>query len=59
MYFRDVVDMKTKKSPAKDNTRKTYRAYGESVTICINKDCILRKKAKCYGFEGCPGFKSR
>ena len=51
--------MKTKKPPAKEKPGKTHRAYGDSATICINKDCVLRKKARCYGFEGCPGFKSR
>jgi len=36
------------------------RAYGEKVSLCINTDCVLRKKAGgCLGFEGCPGFKSR
>lgn len=36
------------------------RAYGDKVSICINTDCMLRKKAGgCLGFEGCPGFKSR
>jgi hypothetical protein len=35
-------------------------AYGDKVSICINADCVLRKKAGgCLGFEGCPGFKSR
>jgi hypothetical protein len=33
-------------------------AYGAEKTICLNKDCKLRKKAGgCFGFEGCPGFK--
>jgi|GEM_PF-6502827 hypothetical protein len=36
------------------------KAYGDKVSICINTDCVLRKKAGgCLGFEGCPGFKSR
>jgi len=36
------------------------KAYGDKVSLCINTDCILRKKAGgCLGFEGCPGFKSR
>lgn len=36
------------------------KAYGDKVSICINTDCMLRKKAGgCLGFEGCPGFKSR
>ena len=35
-------------------------AYGNTSPICINTDCTLRKKAGgCFGFEGCPGFKSR
>jgi hypothetical protein len=32
-------------------------AYGETKPICMNAGCVLRKKAKCFGFEGCPGFK--
>ena len=36
------------------------KAYGDGVTICINADCTLRKKAGgCLGFEGCPGYKAR
>ncbi len=31
-------------------------AYGETAPICMNAGCVLRKKAKCFGFEGCPGF---
>jgi hypothetical protein len=27
--------------------------------ICFNRDCKLRKKKRCKGFEGCPGFKGR
>jgi hypothetical protein len=35
-------------------------AYGDKTPICMNTDCTLRKKAGgCFGFEGCPGFKSR
>jgi len=41
-------------------TRTPDKAYGDKVPICINTDCVLRKKAGgCLGFEGCPGFKSR
>jgi hypothetical protein len=36
------------------------KAYGDKTPICMNTDCTLRKKAGgCFGFEGCPGFKSR
>ncbi|MDH4027669.1 MAG: hypothetical protein OEU95_02410 [Nitrospirota bacterium] len=28
-------------------------------TVCMNKDCTLRKEKKCMGFEGCPGFKGK
>ena len=42
------------------NIGPSSRAYGEKVSLCINTDCMLRKKAGgCLGFEGCPGFKSR
>jgi hypothetical protein len=42
-----------------DDSRIRANAYGGKVTICINAECILRKKAKCFGFEGCPGFKGK
>lgn len=46
-------------SPA-NNTGRSFSAYGDKITLCINTDCLLRKKAGgCLGFEGCPGFKSR
>ncbi len=57
--------MKTKKMLEKNNRpgRLEYKvresAYGDEVTICANSGCVLRKKAKCFGFEGCPGFKGR
>jgi hypothetical protein len=53
------------KKPSKKNTAKSKTdkvrssAYGEKVTICANTGCALRKKAKCFGFEGCPGFKAK
>ncbi len=31
----------------------TYRKV-----ICVNFECKLRR-AGCYGYEGCPGFKAR
>ena len=34
-------------------------AYGDNAPICINTGCLMRKKAQCFGFEGCPGFKGR
>jgi hypothetical protein len=39
--------------------RRQMMAYGDTVTICVNAGCIMRKKAKCFGFEGCPGFMGR
>jgi hypothetical protein len=39
--------------------RRQEHAYGDQTTICVNGVCVLRKKAKCFGFEGCPGFKGR
>lgn len=62
--------MKTKKTRLKKSSKesgaknpqprvKSYDAYGDKVTICANAGCALRKKAKCYGFEGCPGFKTK
>jgi hypothetical protein len=39
--------------------RRQEKAYGDQTTICMNGGCALRKKAKCFGFEGCPGFKGR
>jgi hypothetical protein len=38
---------------------KSSDAYGDKMTICANTGCTLRKKAKCSGFEGCPGFQAR
>jgi hypothetical protein len=50
-----------KKKPAsKKETAISRRAPGMDVSvICINRDCKLRKKKSCKGFEGCPGFKGR
>jgi len=39
--------------------KKSSAAYGDKATICANAGCALRKKAKCFGFEGCPGFKAK
>jgi len=48
------------KTPALRKAGKSSHAYGDKASICINTDCALRKKAGgCFGFEGCPGFKSR
>jgi hypothetical protein len=62
--------MKTKKTPFKKSTEKrrankektptkSSGAYGDKIPICANIGCALRKKARCYGFEGCPGFQAR
>jgi hypothetical protein len=50
---------KYNKTMGKRNIRVSHSAYGDKITICINFECVLRKKTKCFGFEGCPGFKSR
>ena len=65
-----IIQLKTKKQPSKKEKEKSapnkeqkksasLNAYGDKVPICANTGCALRKKAKCYGFEGCPGFQSR
>jgi hypothetical protein len=62
--------MKTKEQPSKNRKEKSapnkeqkmvksHNAYGDKVPICANTGCALRKKAKCFGFEGCPGFQSK
>ena len=61
--------MKTKKTltgnkrekdqPTKNQQSKSSDAYGDKVPICANTGCALRKKAKCFGFEGCPGFQAK
>jgi len=28
-------------------------------TICLNRDCRIRKERPCKGFEGCPGYRSK
>jgi len=28
-------------------------------SICSNSECVMRKRARCSGFEACPGFKSK
>jgi hypothetical protein len=49
-----------KKAGAKDiAARRQERAYGCEVPICMNAGCVMRKKAVCFGFEGCPGFKGK
>ena len=56
---------RSKKSPEKSETNKAQsrakssEAYGDKVPICANTGCVLRKKAKCFGFEGCPGFQTK
>jgi len=62
--------MKTKKTLTENKRRKAQPtkklqqakasdAYGDKVPICANIGCMLRKKAKCFGFEGCPGFQAK
>jgi hypothetical protein len=47
-----------KKSTGKRAGRKRS-GEKQASTVCINKDCKLRKQKSCKGFEGCPGFKGR
>ena len=62
--------LKTMKKPSEKNAGKARAdkaksrlkssdAYGDKVPICANIGCALRKKAKCFGFEGCPGFQAK
>jgi hypothetical protein len=46
-------------SPRKAGGKRQENAYGDTVSICLNAECIMRKRAKCVGFEGCPGFKGK
>jgi hypothetical protein len=48
-----------KNSAGRPPARRQESAYGDETTICMNGGCVLRKKAKCFGFEGCPGFKGK
>lgn len=51
-------DERTKRG--RPNTaRRQEKAYGGDAPICLNAGCVMRKKAKCFGFEGCPGFKGK
>ncbi len=55
------IKTKVKKKPAvrkKPESRKKTSEKGASV-VCFNRDCKLRIKKRCKGFEGCPGFKGR
>jgi len=60
---RRTVKNKTalKKKPAskkKPVSKKKMSEKDDSV-VCFNRDCKLRKKKSCKGFEGCPGFQGR
>jgi hypothetical protein len=70
VYYYIKTEMKTKVNSRKENSgarcagtkrdvRVSYSAYGDRVPICMNTGCVMRKQAGCFGFEGCPGFKSR
>ncbi len=48
-----------KTGAARGRARRQEKAYGSDVPICLNGGCVLRKKAGCFGFEGCPGFKGK
>ncbi|MGC2063792.1 MAG: hypothetical protein WA610_12510 [Thermodesulfovibrionales bacterium] len=43
----------------KEQTPGSYAAYGDKTPICINVNCVMRRQATCFGFEGCPGFKAK
>ncbi len=53
--------METKLTRKKATDRKKKKDFGRvesnEKTICINKECKLRKQG-CKGFEGCPGYKT-
>lgn len=38
--------------------RKKGISNDKAKSVCINKECKLRKKG-CKGFEGCPGYMGR
>jgi len=48
-----------KKKNSKYQEGKKETAKNPSASICVNKDCKLRKQKKCAGFEACPGFQGR
>jgi hypothetical protein len=50
---------KSKKKTSGTGVGYQVKAYGDKLTICTNAECVMRKKANCSGFEGCPGFKGR
>jgi hypothetical protein len=52
-------DDRKKTDKGKTRPRRQEQAYGRDVPICLNAGCVLRKKAGCSGFEGCPGFKGK
>ena len=47
------------KKPRRAGGRRQEIAYGDASPICLNAECVMRRRAKCLGFEGCPGFKGR
>jgi hypothetical protein len=58
--MRQAGKAKQKKAGAKKTAaRQQERAYGCEVPICMNAGCVMRKKAGCFGFEGCPGFRGK
>jgi hypothetical protein len=56
---RDSKAEREKRGAAKTRVRRQEKAYGGDVPICMNAGCVMRKKAGCFGFEGCPGFKGK
>ena len=59
--------MRDRKDSSRRRDKKTpvvtvgHRAavYGDRTAICGNAECKMRKNARCYGYEGCPGFKGK
>jgi len=51
--------LKKNEGGSRPDIRRQENAYGEKTPICVNIGCVMRKKAKCFGFEGCPGFREK
>jgi hypothetical protein len=49
------IKMKKRNSPERRPAKKES-IKGRDYTICVNRDCKLRRKG-CKGSEGCPGYK--
>jgi hypothetical protein len=38
---------------------KKHPSGKQNPLLCFNRDCKLKKRKPCAGFEGCPGFKGK